>query len=131
MTGLLLNKLIINWKYHNSKICLIHLTYLNTPRTLQLAYSWAESFIITLTLYWRLNISCNLWNTVLKVKKRMVVWVQNDCMYLDCPPSWLCAWLGAVTCCHYPASQMSVVSCISSHEEDQNSQYSLTEYVSL
>ena len=50
-----------------------------------------------------LNISNNLLNTVLKVKKRIVIWVQNGCKCVDCLPSWSSGWPGAAA--HYTASQ--------------------------
>ena len=34
-----------------------------------------------------MKISCNFLNTVLKVKNRMIIWVQNCCKYIDCLPS--------------------------------------------
>ena len=52
-----------------------------------------------------LYISCDLLNTMLKVKIRMAVWVQNDYKYISCLPLWLHIWLGGVAHCHCLASQ--------------------------
>ena len=41
-----------------------------------------------------LNISCDLLNTVLKVKSRMAVWEQNGCGWIWGFPSWWHSWLG-------------------------------------
>lgn len=76
MRGLRPNKCNINWKYHKSKMHLIHLTcwtaslslaYINVLRTLPLAYCWATiikhkayfiikhciSHVICWILYWK------------------------------------------------------------------------------
>ena len=44
-----------------------------------------------------LTFSSHVLNTVLKVKNRMVVWVQNGCKCLDWLLSWSLGWLGNVT----------------------------------
>ena len=49
----------------------------NVLKTLVLANSWAKSPI---------TISCNLLNTVLKARSRMVVWVQIGCKGICCLP---------------------------------------------
>ena len=60
-------------------------------KTLTLAYSWAKS---SNKAYFKvLNISGNLFNTVLKVKNRMTVWIQNGrkcicCYPCDCMADW-------------------------------------------
>lgn len=66
-----------------------------------------------------LNISCNLWNTILKVINRMVVWPQNDCKCISCSPQWLSSWLGNVapSCC--PASERITLHIVL--KKDQNS----------
>ena len=70
-----------------------------------------------------LNISCNLLNTVLTVKAEMVVWVQSRRKCISCLPSWLHVWLGAVTCCHCPASQEKIVPHMASLGKDPNSKF--------
>ena len=55
--------------------------------------------------------SCNLLNTVLKVKDRMVIWVQNGWKCISSLPSWL---LGAAAhCCSCPESRERGLYCIS------------------
>ena len=38
-------------------------------------------------------------NAILKVKNRIVVWVQNDCECIDCLHLWLCGWLETMGLC--------------------------------
>ena len=61
-----------------------------------LAYSWTKSSN-TKSFYNKvLNTSCNLLYTILKVKNKMVVWIQNGCKCIMCLPSRLYGWIGAV-----------------------------------
>lgn len=48
-----------------------------------------------------LNISCNLLNTVKKLKNRMTAWIQNYFKCTGWSPLWLHGWLGhgAICCC--------------------------------
>ena len=52
-------------------------------------FSCSSSSPATQNLFYNkmLNVSCNLLNIVLKVKNRMVVWVQNDSKCIGCLPS--------------------------------------------
>ena len=64
-------------------------------RTLTLVVSWAKLSNKKSLFYNKvLNFSCSLLNTVLKVKIRVVVWVQKGCECMGCLPSWLHGWLG-------------------------------------
>ena len=97
----------VSWKYPKWKMHLIHLTYWTSE--LSLAHlKCAQSTYISLQLgkivshkaYFCnevLNISCSWLSTVLKMKNRMVVWVQNVCKGVSCSPSWSCGWLGTAT----------------------------------
>lgn len=71
-----------------------------------------------------LSISCKLLNPVLKLKKGMVVCVQNDCKRIGCLPSWLCGWPGAKACYRCPASQDTIRPHITTLGKDENSKYS-------
>lgn len=51
-----------------------------------------------------MTVSCNFFNTVLKVRKRMVVWLQNGFKCISCLPEWLCGWLGGGAHCCCPGS---------------------------
>ena len=65
-----------------------------------------------------LILSCNLLNTVFKVKSRRVVWVQNGC--ISCWHSWLLSWLwAAVAAIQY----LRRVSCITRPGKDKNSKF--------
>ena len=55
-----------------------------------------------------LAISCNLLNTVLKVKNRMAAWVENGCKCIGCLSSGSPDWPGAAALC--PAWQHKRVS---------------------
>lgn len=52
-----------------------------------------------------LIISCNLLNTLLKEKNRMVIWVRNGFDCISCSPSWWCGWQGPAARCHRSALQ--------------------------
>ena len=56
---------------------------------------------ITQSLFYNnmLKISCNRLNITLKVKNRVVVWVQNGCKWIGCLPFWSRSWLGAPAHC--------------------------------
>ena len=56
-------------------------------RSPTLTCSWASSSNTNLFYSKVLNASCNLLNTVLKVKNRVIVWVGNGCKYIGCLPS--------------------------------------------
>jgi len=70
-----------------------------------------------------LNISCNLLHIVLKVKNRLVAWVQNGYKCMDCLSLWLPGLLWAAVQCLLP-SVVSIISQITSLGEGQNSKYS-------
>lgn len=59
-----------------------------------------QNRLIQSLFYIVLNISYNLLNTVLKVKNRIVVWIQNGCKHIDCSPLLSCSWLGAAALCY-------------------------------
>ena len=60
---------------------------LSHQRSPTLTCSWASSSNTNLFYSKVLNASCNLLNTVLKVKDRVIVWVGNGCKYIGCLPS--------------------------------------------
>lgn len=65
-------------------------------------------------------------NTMLKVKNRMVVWIQNTYKCTDCLLLWLQGWLEAAAC-HCPAFQEKI-KCMSLTREKmkmQDSKYGL------
>lgn len=49
----------------------------------------------------------NLLNTILKVKIRTIVWVQNSCQHIGWWPFWSHSWLGAAGYYDYPVSLVS------------------------
>ena len=65
-----------------------------------------------------LNISCDLLN---KVKNRIIVWVKNGSKCISCLLSWSHDWLGAMACCHWPASWGSMVLHFTNPGKDYNS----------
>lgn len=80
------DKPIMCWRHLKLQMYLIHLTYahhsvvsptFNMLRAVTWAYIWAKSSNPKPICHKVLNISCNLLNTVLKVKNRMFVWVQT------------------------------------------------------
>ena len=63
------DKLIVSWKYHKSKIHVIHLTCLKRAQNTYISLQLGKHHLIQSLFYNTvLNISCNLLNTVLKVK---------------------------------------------------------------
>ena len=58
---------------------------------LDLPHSWLKSSNTSLFYNKALNIACDLFDPILKVKTRMVAWVQNDCKYISLP-WWLCGY---------------------------------------
>ena len=93
-------------------------------RTLKLAYSWAKVSNINPIVHKVLTISCNLLNTVLKVKNRIVLWIQNGCKWVSSLPSW---WHGsswwelwfAATIQHHKRVLYSILLA----EENQNAKF--------
>ena len=73
-------------------------------RTITLAYNWAN--ILTQSLFYNkvLNISCNLLNTVLKVKNSGCMGT-DICQCTGCLPWWQRCWLGAEARCCCPTSR--------------------------
>ena len=92
----------------------------NTYINLQPAKSSNQSLFYNKVL----DISHNLLDTVLKVKIRMVVLVQNVCRYNGYLPSGSSGLLGVETCRHSLPSWESMALHISSSGKDQNSKYS-------
>lgn len=70
---------------------LIYLTYLK--RTQNTNITLVRQNHATQKLFYNtvLNISCNLWNTVVKVENTVVVWVQNGCQFIGGLPSCVAA----------------------------------------
>ena len=66
---------------------------------------------ITQSLFYNnmLKISCNRLNITLKVKNRVVVWVQNGCKWIGCLPFWSRSWLGAPAHCCCPTPEERIV----------------------
>ena len=66
------DKLIVSWKYHKSKIHVIHLTCLKRAQNTYISLQLGKHYLIQ-SLFYNivLNISRNLLNTVLKVKNRL------------------------------------------------------------
>ena len=75
---------------------------LDMLRTLTLAYSLAKSSNTSLFYNYVLNISYYLLNTILKVKNRMVVWIQNGGKCVGDLPSCSTGWPAAETRCSGP-----------------------------
>lgn len=72
----------------------VSLTYLTCLRTPTVACSWAKS-PKRLFYYQVLSISCNLLNTVLNMKQRMVIWVQTGWKGISCLPLTHCSYVTA------------------------------------
>ena len=71
--------------------------------------------------YLLLNILCNLLNTVLIVKNRMVIWVHSGFKCMGCFPSWSCGRFGRFDC---PVSSESIIPHIPRlGKKNQNSKY--------
>ena len=66
------------------------------------------------------GLSCNLLNTVLKMKKRKSGY---RCKCINCLPFWLCGWPEAAAHHHWPASRESNVAHIVTLGKDQNSKF--------
>ena len=78
----------LNWTFWTSQLSL---TYLKCAQNTYINLQLGKINLTQGLLYNRvLNIFCNLLSTVLKVKKRMVVWVQNDCKYIGYLSLWSC-----------------------------------------
>lgn len=71
-----------------------------------------------------LPISCNLLNTVPKVKNRMVGRMGMErCKHTGCSPLWLCGGWGAAASCCFPASPENITLHITSLGKHQNSKF--------
>ena len=67
----------------------------------------------------------NWLNALLKMKNRMVVWVQNGCGCISRSLLRSCVWLGAAAYCHccYPELQKSTVMPMDTQIKDKNSKF--------
>ena len=87
-----LTLLILSWKYHKSKLHLMHLTYRLLKLSLDYLQHTQNTYInlqwhknhLTQSLFYDmvLNISCKLLNIVLKVKQRTVLLNMTSCCLL-------------------------------------------------
>ena len=92
-------------------------------KTFTLAHSWANH--LTESPYYKklLNISGSFLNTVVKVKTRMVLWLQKSCKCFPPLAAWSRCWLGTVAHHHRSMSE-SLRQQITSLAKGQNSKYS-------
>lgn len=91
-------------------------------RIFKLAYRLEHDHLAQSLFYNKmLTILCSFLNDALKVKTKMVAWVQNDYKCFGYLSSWSCGWPGAACCC--PELGWNIVLHITISGKDQNSKF--------